>query len=180
MRAVYLDRDGVLNVAVWRGGKRSVPFTVDEFHICAGVRDALPLLKAAGYRLVVVTNQPDVARGAVAREQVDAVHSLLQKELPWLDEIRACFHDDSDECACRKPRPGMLIEDAARNAVRLDESFMVGDRWKDVEAGHRAGCRTVLITGEISEAEGEPTISPTHIAPDLLTATRWILAAGQT
>ena len=102
--------------------------------------EALEALREAGFRLIVVTNQPDVARGTQKREVVEAIHSELMEALP-LDEIRVCFHDDADQCHCRKPAAGLLFD----ASVDLAMSFMVGDRWKDIEAGKLAGCRTVFI-----------------------------------
>src|SRR5262245_27570356 len=106
-RGVFLDRDGVLNRGVVRDGKLSAPFTPAEFEIAPGVPEALEKLHRAGFALVVVTNQPDVARGAAQRAQIDEIHRLVRAHLP-VDDIRTCFHDDRDLCACRKPMPGML------------------------------------------------------------------------
>jgi D-glycero-D-manno-heptose 1,7-bisphosphate phosphatase len=143
-RAVFLDRDGVINCAVMRNGEPCPPADLQEVVIAPDVADGLRRLKAAGFRLVVVTNQPDVARGTLAQAAVESIHRWLGSQLP-LDEFRACFHDDGDECGCRKPRPGMIV-DAARDAgIDLAGSFMVGDRWRDVEAAQRAGCTPVFI-----------------------------------
>ena len=134
---VFLDRDGVLNRAVVRDGQALSAGGVDELEILPGVPEALARLKAAGFALVVVTNQPDVARGTTTREAVEAIHARLAAMLP-LDEFRVCFHDDGDGCDCRKPKPGLLI--GCRPLHDLGRSVMVGDRWRDVEAGRRAGC----------------------------------------
>src|SRR5439155_24902608 len=106
--AVFLDRDGVLNRAVVRQGKPYPPASVEELEILPGVPEALSRLKAAGYSLVVVTNQPDVARGVTTRAMVEEMHRFLAERLP-IDEFRVCMHDDWDNCECRKPRPGLLL-----------------------------------------------------------------------
>ncbi len=150
-RAVFLDRDGVLNEAVVREGLPYPPMNLRELKIVEDAPRSLSALKEAGFLLIAVTNQPDVARGSLSRETVDAIHARLKEELP-LDEISVCCHDDSEECECRKPKPGMLLEAAERHSIALSSSFMVGDRWKDVEAGRRAGCRTLWIDRGYHEA----------------------------
>jgi len=169
--AVFLDRDGVLNRAIVRDGKPYPPASVDTLEVLPGVRGALARLRASGYRLVVITNQPDIARGTQARSVVDAMHGRLAEWLP-IDEFRVCPHDDADDCHCRKPKPG-LIEDAARAAgIDLSASVVVGDRWRDVEAGRAAGCRTVFIDYHYSErAPGEPDA----VVGSLDEAADWIL-----
>ncbi len=149
-RAVFLDRDGVINRPVIRAGKPHPPASADEFELLPGVSRAIERLRAAGFRLVVVTNQPDIARGVQTRDGVDAIHRRL-RELLSVDDIRVCPHDDVDGCECRKPKPGMLIDAAREAGIRLEESFMVGDRWRDVEAGRRAGCRTVFVDNGYDE-----------------------------
>ena len=141
---MFLDRDGVINRAVIRAGIPCPPASLNELEILPGVHAALNALKAGGYRLVVVTNQPDVARGSTSRELVGDIHARLADTLA-LDAILTCFHDDSDDCGCRKPRPGLLLQAARELSLDLASSFMVGDRWRDVEAGRRAGCRTFYV-----------------------------------
>jgi D-glycero-D-manno-heptose 1,7-bisphosphate phosphatase len=141
---MFLDRDGVINRAVIRAGIPCPPASLDELEILPGVPAALSALKEGGYTLVVVTNQPDVARGSTSRELVGDIHARLADTLA-LDAILTCFHDDSDDCDCRKPRPGLLLQAARDWSLDLASSFMVGDRWRDVEAGRRAGCRTFYV-----------------------------------
>jgi len=140
-RAVFLDRDGVINRAEVRDGMPRSPGSVEEMQILPGVPEALRRLRAAGYGLVVVTNQPEIARGRTTRAIVDAIHARMRAEL-GLDDIRVCPHDDGDACACRKPKPGLLLQ-----APRYDmaASAMVGDRWRDVEAGRAAGCGVTIL-----------------------------------
>lgn len=169
-RAVFLDRDGVLNRTVIRNGKPSAPFNLAECELFSGVPEALAALRAAGYELIVVTNQPDVARGDARRDDVEAIHRYLRSNLP-LDDIRVCYHDDHDECSCRKPKPGMLYAAAVERQLQMPRSFLVGDRWRDIGAGHAAGCRTILVN-----AFPEPTrLEPEVELPDLPAAASWIL-----
>ncbi len=174
MRAVFLDRDGVLNRAIVRDGRPYSPAGLDELEVTPGAREALARLKGAGFLLICVTNQPDVARGLQRRETVEAMHDALRAVLP-LDDLLVCYHSDSDHCACRKPAPGLLLEAAARHGVDLSQSFMVGDRWRDVDAGARGGCRTVLI--DYGYAEREPAMPPDRRVRSLGEAVAWILSA---
>ena len=170
-QAIFLDRDGVLNEAIFRAGISCPPATLDEFRILPGVCDACALLKEAGFLLIVVTNQPDVSRGSVAMETVEAINQELRAGLP-VDEIRTCYHDDSHKCSCRKPNPGLLLQAAIDWKIDIAGSFMVGDRWKDIEAGKRAGCRTILIDQGTSLPGN---LSPDHRAKSLLEAAGWII-----
>ncbi len=152
-RAVFLDRDGVLNKAVVRHGRPHPPADVSELVVPEEVPRALRTLRAAGYRLVVVTNQPDVARGTCSREVVDAIHDRLRSLLP-LDAVYASFEDGDHPR--RKPNPGMLLEAAADWQLDLPECWLVGDRWKDVLAGQRAGCRTIFLDHDYDEPRPAP------------------------
>lgn len=170
-RAVFLDRDGVLNRAVLRGGRLHPPLSLEELELMPGVEEALARLRDAGFLLIVATNQPDVARGRQRREVIDAMHDSMRARLV-LDEIRACYHDDGEGCACRKPQPGMLREAAEAWGIALGSSYMVGDRWRDIEAGRRAGCTTLLVAGAGEEAAG---CTPDHSVADLREAVDIIL-----
>lgn len=145
-KAVFLDRDGVINQTVFRRGAERAPQDLSEWAWIDGVHTTLQTLSRRGYVLIVCTNQPDVVRGWQSREQVDAFHALIERELP-ISRIFACFHDNAEACACRKPKPGMLLQAARELDVDLACSWMVGDRSSDIEAGHAAGCRTVLMRG---------------------------------
>lgn len=152
--AVFLDRDGVINRAVVRDGKPYPPANLGEMEILRGVEDALAKLKAAGYLLVVVTNQPDVARGTTPRETVEEINDFLGSVLP-IDEFRTCYHDSGDGCDCRKPLPGSILAAAEKYGIQLSASFMVGDRWRDIEAGEKAGCQTIFIDHGYNEKQPE-------------------------
>ena len=126
------------------------------------------------FALIVVTNQPDIATGKIKREIVDRVNASLQRVLP-LESIQMCPHVDADECKCRKPKPGMILSAAKHYDIDLPRSFMVGDRWRDISAGHAAGCVTILI----GTAYGEPLpVKPMHRAADLDTAATIILESA--
>jgi D-glycero-D-manno-heptose 1,7-bisphosphate phosphatase len=173
-RAVFLDRDGVLNRAPVRAGRPGSPAGVEELEVLPGVPEACARLRGVGFRLIVVTNQPEVARGRLSREAVEAIHDYLRRQLP-LDDIRVCYHDDSAGCECRKPKPGMLVAAAREWGIDLGSSFMVGDRWRDVEAGRRAGCRTVFIDYGYDEPRPETMDFETDSLPS---AVEWILRAA--
>jgi transaldolase len=143
-QAIFLDRDGVINRAIVRDGKPYPPAGLDELEILQDVPLALRKLKEAGYRLIVVTNQPDVARGKQSKSVVEQIHKKLFDVLP-IDDILVCYHDDSDQCDCRKPAPGLLFRAAKQYDIDLNSSFMIGDRWRDIQAGQSAGCTTIWI-----------------------------------
>ena len=170
-RAVFLDRDGVLNRTILIHGKPHPPANLAEFEILPDAVQACRALREAGFLLIVVTNQPDVARETQQRAVVEAINEALRSEIT-LDDIRVCYHDDDDQCSCRKPLPGLLVEAAKEWQIDLSASFMVGDRWKDIESGLRAGCKTILIDREYRE-----TIlsAPDHQVHSLAEATDWIL-----
>ena len=142
--AVFLDRDGVINANLERNGKPVAPTNLSDFRILPGVAEATRLLKEAGFLLVIVTNQPDVAHGLTPKATVEAMHAEIMRQLP-IDDIIVCFHADADNCSCRKPKPGMILEAAARHWIDLAASYLVGDRWRDVHAGRSAGCRTIFV-----------------------------------
>jgi D-glycero-D-manno-heptose 1,7-bisphosphate phosphatase len=170
-RAVFLDRDGVLNRANVVDGKPLPPASVEELELLPGVEQACRQLHEAGLLLIVVTNQPDVARGTQTIETVEALNRELSSRLP-LDEIRVCPHDDADHCDCRKPAPGLLLDAAREHGIELENSVMVGDRWRDVEAGRRAGCATVFLDSGYSE---RPPEAPDLTVGTLGEAVPWIL-----
>ena len=170
-RAVFLDRDGVINRAPVRQGKPYAPGSLAELEILPGVGDALEQLRQAHFLLIVVTNQPDVARGTQTKEAVEAIHAYLQATLP-LTAIMTCY-EDGDLCPDRKPNPGMLLKATAQYDIDISTSFMVGDRWRDIEAGRRAGCQTVFL--DYGYAEPRPDPAATHTCVTLPAAVHWIL-----
>jgi D-glycero-D-manno-heptose 1,7-bisphosphate phosphatase len=171
-KAVFLDRDGVLNQSVVRGGTPYPPACVDELKIYSDAPGTLHRLKQAGYLLIVVTNQPDIARGTQTRAVVDQINAALGAALP-VDEFVVCPHDNAANCTCRKPKPGMVLEAAARHAVDLAASFLIGDRWRDIDCGAAAGVRTVLL--DRGHRERMPKHAPDFVAESLSAAADWIL-----
>jgi D-glycero-D-manno-heptose 1,7-bisphosphate phosphatase len=156
-KAVFLDRDGVINRALIRDGQPYPPTSLAEFEILPGVAEACAHLKAAGYLLVVATNQPDVGRGTLPREVVEAIHHQMCRTLP-IDRVEVCYHAGrgASDCACRKPKPGMLHDAARALGIDLRASWMVGDRWRDIDCGHAAGCRTIWIDHGYAEELRQP------------------------
>ena len=172
-RAVFLDRDGVINRPLIRAGKPYSPATLDEVEILPGVREACQLLKKLGFLLVVATNQPDVGRGTLAREAVETIHAWLLQQLP-IERVMTCFHGGAaygDLCECRKPRPGMLLQAAEAFKIDLAKSFMIGDRWRDVDCGFNAGCKTIFLNWDYEEKLKR---DPNFNAHDLLDAAKLI------
>ncbi len=149
-RAVFLDRDGVINEAYIRDGKPFPPRNLSELRILNGVESALVRLRTAGWLNIVVTNQPDVRRGLATRSDVECINKNLISRLQ-IDDILVCYHDDADKCQCRKPLPGAIIQAANDYKIDLNKSFMIGDRWRDIEAGYAAGCKTIFIDRKYSE-----------------------------
>jgi len=173
-RAVFLDRDGVINRATVRNGKPYPPASLSELEILPGVSEAMRHLQAADFRLFVVTNQPDVARGIQSRETVEAIHTmLLMSGLP-ITAFYVCYHDGPARCHCRKPRPGMLFSAAVDHALDLKRSYIVGDRWRDIEAGQNAGCRSFFVDYGYDEPRPQP---PYFTVRSLAEAANSILAA---
>jgi D-glycero-D-manno-heptose 1,7-bisphosphate phosphatase len=165
-RAVFLDRDGVINRPVEREGLPYPPASPAEFEILSDAPAACVKLKQAGFLLVIVTNQPDVGRGTLKREIVETIHAEMCRRLP-IDRVEVCYHPGkgASECNCRKPRPGMLLRAARELGIDLAQSWMVGDRWRDIDCGHAAGCRTIFIDrGYAEELRQKPHFSAGNLA----------------
>lgn len=174
-RAVFLDRDGVINRAVVRNGKPYPPPTLAELDILPGVPEALRRLSDAGFLLIVVTNQPDVGRGTQRLDVVEAMHRRLRAGLP-IDDIKVCYEEDGPDCECHKPKPGMLLEAARERDIDLSRSYMVGDRWRDVGCGLAAGCFTIFVDRGYTESL---TVTPHATCGDLSEAAAIILQHAQ-
>ena len=148
--AVFLDRDGIINRAIVRDGKPYPPSRLDELEILPGSFTSLVRLAEFGYVLIGVTNQPDVARGTQTREIVEAFNALIQSRLP-INGIFVCYHDNMDNCECRKPKPGLILKAAEKYGLDLSKSWMVGDRWKDIAAGRAVGLKTIFVNYHYAE-----------------------------
>jgi D-glycero-D-manno-heptose 1,7-bisphosphate phosphatase len=151
-RAVFLDRDGVLVQEIVVDGQALAPVSLSAFQLVPDAAVQTARLRKAGLTCLVFTNQPEVARGTLSHQTLDAMHRQL-REAVSVDQIYVCPHQDGDRCACRKPAVGMLTAGARDWEVALDESFVIGDRWRDIEAGRAAGCFTVLIDRPYSACE---------------------------
>ncbi len=169
---MFLDRDGVINRAVVRDGRPYPPASLEELEILPGVAEALKAFRAEGFVNLVATNQPDVTTGKTTRAIVDSIHDHLMQTLP-LDAVYACFCVEGPDCDCYKPKPGMLLEAAAEWEVDCAQSFMVGDRWRDVGAGQAARCRTIFIDYGYQERRPD---GPDHTVNSLKDAMPIILA----
>lgn len=164
-KAVFLDRDGVLNASVLEAGKPHPPASLAALQILPGVAEALRKLRAAGYLNIVVTNQPDVATGRQRVEVVEAMHARLLGELA-LDEVKVCYHTDEHKCECRKPKAGMLLQAAKDHGIDLPRSYLVGDRWRDVAAGQAAGCGCYFVDRGYDEQRPEQPYVPVQSLPE--------------
>jgi D-glycero-D-manno-heptose 1,7-bisphosphate phosphatase len=176
-RAVFLDRDGVLNANMVRDGRLVAPTALADFRLLPRVDADVRRLKIAGFVVVVVTNQPDLATGRTSWETLDAMHALLRRRVA-VDDIKVCPHLDEHGCGCRKPKPGMLLAAEAERGLALRDSYLVGDRWRDVAAGHAAGCTTMLVVPD-DQPPAEPlppTCHPDVLVPSLSEAVDVILA----
>ena len=170
-KAVFLDRDGVINKASVIDGKPYPPRNLDELELIPGVDQAILQLRDRGYFCIVVTNQPDVARGKTSKETVESINQFLIQHLA-IHEIISCYHDDHENCGCRKPKPGSLLKAALKYNIDLNKSFMVGDRWRDIEAGQNAGCKTFFIDYQYNEKQPQ---NPTYKVSSLTDAVNIIL-----
>jgi D-glycero-D-manno-heptose 1,7-bisphosphate phosphatase len=171
LKAVFLDRDGVINKASVVDGKPYPPRNLDELELIPGVDQAILQLRDRGYFCIVVTNQPDVARGKTSKETVESINQFLIQHLA-IHEIISCYHDDHENCGCRKPKPGSLLKAALKYNIDLNKSFMVGDRWRDIEAGQNAGCKTFFIDYQYNEKQPQ---NPTYKVKSLTDAVNIIL-----
>jgi len=143
-KAVFLDRDGVINKAIIKNGKIYSPMNLSEFVFVQNIAEQINKIKDAGYYIIVVTNQPEIARGSMDICELNKMTKNIRDNLP-VNQVLICPHDDADNCSCRKPKPGMLFDAAKKHEVDLTQSFLVGDGWKDMGAAKNAGCMGILI-----------------------------------
>ena len=169
---IFLDRDGVLNQTDVKEGKPYAPTKFKNFKIIPGTLEALSILKEKGFSLAVVTNQPDVGTGKVDKKIVEKMNVELLSKLP-IDAIQVCYHPQTAGCDCRKPKPGMIFDAAAKLKTDISKSYMIGDRWSDISAGKAAGCATVFINNNYSERQID---QPDFTAPSLTIAANIIIS----
>ena len=194
MKAVFLDRDGVINELVYHKEQEIIdsPFTVGQFRLLPGVSEAIKKLREMDYKAILVSNQPGMAKGILSAETIDNIRDKMKEELAregsLLDGEYYCFHHPEAKaekfrvnCKCRKPNPGLIIKAAKDMCIELSESWMIGDNLSDVKAGKRAGCRTILLGGmkcQLCHTMDEEDARPNAIVKDLRDATQYILTQG--
>lgn len=187
-RAVFLDRDGVINAAPYNAeeGKYDSPYTLADFRFLPGVKQAIRLLNQKGWMAIVVSNQPGIAKGKCSAPFLEALNERMRAKLAasgaHLDAIYYCLHHPQalvpelrEACQCRKPRPGLLLTAACDLQVDLTSSYIIGDSLQDVEAGLAAGCKTILIRRPRSPNMNLPTVNASQVAPNLLAAVKQLL-----
>jgi|TARA_B100001964_G_scaffold223234_1_gene268935 D-glycero-D-manno-heptose 1,7-bisphosphate phosphatase len=165
-KAVFLDRDGVINKAFIKDGKPTSPNSLDELEILPGVKESILKLKKLNFICLVVTNQPDVPRGKINKNNVIKINNFLKKKIE-LDDIFVCYHDDKDNCNCRKPKPGLLLQASKKWNVDFKKSFMIGDRWRDIQAGEEVGCKTIYLNYNYKDIKPK---DPSFVTDTLLNA----------
>ena len=149
-KAIFWDRDGVINKVIMRNGEPSSPWKLEEFEIFPDVKECLEMSKEMGFLNIVFTSQPDISRGNLKIEELEKMHKMMLDTL-LVDEVKFCPHDDKDNCSCRKPKPGLILEAAEKWSIDLEKSYVIGDSWKDIKAGKAAGCKTFLLRREYNK-----------------------------
>ena len=172
-KAVFLDRDGVINKAIIKDGKPLSPNSLNELEILPGVRQSITKLKKLNFVCLVVTNQPNVARKKIDKNSVIQMNNYLKNEIP-LDDIFVCYHDDKDNCDCRKPKPGLIMRAAKDMNIDLNLSWMVGDMTSDIEAANRAGIRSILLSKQDCGFGNKCSVTPDAKCLDLKDAVKLI------
>lgn len=150
MKALFLDRDGTLNLPIMRDGVPYSPRTLKEVDFFPDIEIALKLFRDLDFVPIIITNQPDVARKLVTKEKALEINRYIQERL-GIEHAFACFHDDLDLCLCRKPKPGLIHEAMNLLKIEIKRSYMIGDRWKDVEAAQSVGCPAYFIDSGYTE-----------------------------
>ena len=153
-KAIFLDRDGIINKAIIKNKKPYPPTKLSEVEPILEINNFIYSWKAKGYLIIIVTNQPDVSRGTLDKNIADQINEHLSYVINF-DDIFVCYHGNDNECDCRKPKIGLFMQAKEKYDIDLSKSWMVGDRWRDVEAGKNAGCKTIFV--DYGYDEKQPT-----------------------
>ena len=175
MQTVFLDRDGVINKNIDNG----YVTCWEAFEFLPNALKAIQKLTAAGYQLIIVTNQACINKGIISSRMLEAIHSRMVEQIEANDgKIRAiyhCPHRDEDGCDCRKPKPGMLIQAATEHGIDFSTAYLIGDSSRDIAAGQQVGCQTFLVlTGHGHKQIQTGTIKPGRVFDDLYATSVWI------
>lgn len=149
-KAIFLDRDGVINRVIMHNGIPNPPIRLSDVYLITGIKELIKKWHDDGYIVIVITNQPDVANNIVTKNKVDKINKYLKSEVMF-DDIFVCYHNGNDNCNCRKPKVGLFIEAKTKYNIDFSKSYMIGDRWKDMEAGEKVGCKTIFIDNNYEE-----------------------------
>ena len=151
-KCVFLDRDGVINVPIFKDGRSFAPILFDDFEIYPSAYDACQMLKKAGYLIVVITNQPDVGNGKASKSEIERMNQYLKSE-ELVDDIFICYHSQDEQCVCRKPKAGMIFQALEKYSIDLGASFLVGDRKSDIEVAVSVNCKSIFIDHDYDEVK---------------------------
>jgi len=189
-RAVFLDRDGVINELIYYrdNGMVDSPFTLKQFRLLRGVRNAIKIINSLNFKTIVVSNQPGIARNHFTKKTLALMDAKMEKELAkkkaFLDAVYYCPHDPKGAnkrykkvCNCRKPKPGLLLEASKRFNINLKDSYMIGDELADIQTGRNIGCKTILlgrIKCQLCKLMVDKGVFPDIIVSDLLEAAKYI------
>ena len=168
--AIFLDREGTLNKAYIKNGLPISHPSFNKFKILPGVKNSIIKLKKLGFLCLLITNQPDVSRKKIKKNVVKKMNNFIKKKIK-LDDVFVCYHDDKHNCNCRKPKPGLLLDGSRKWNINLKESYMIGDRWKDISAGVSAGCKTIFINNKYKELTPQ---NPNYVTDSLIKAAQFI------
>jgi D-glycero-D-manno-heptose 1,7-bisphosphate phosphatase len=149
-KAIFLDRDGIVNKPIILEGKPYPPFIVKQAFLVNNIKNMIDKWHKEGYLVIVVTNQPDISNHLISQRKVEKINRYLQS-MAKFDDLFMCPHNEKDKCNCRKPKIGLFLQAKEKYDIDLEESYMIGDRWKDIEAGRRAGCRTIFVNYNYNE-----------------------------
>ena len=165
-KAVFLDRDGVINKLMIIDGKSYAPRLLKDFKIFPKVKSDVKKLKNRGFKVFVITNQPDIGNKLIKKKTLNEMHRFLKAKVP-VDKIYFCPHTRNDRCKCRKPMPGLILKASCESKIYLKESYMVGDRKIDIDAGLKVGCKTIFVNNNYYEKKPtrqEKTVKSLHAA----------------